>query len=481
MKPTISMRTSSAVMRGCLSALLALLPLMQSVAAYAANPLSKGPLSALPVPATPLSTSDDNAVNKWIAERVGAKQQSFCYKDSYGRGAGYPLTTCPANQQKNGALCYPDCKAGYGGAGPVCWHECPSGYVDTGAFCHIDKSLTEKPNIHCKHWYEPWTCHNDCNSGYTNAGVFCALTTPRNPPGWSGTGLDLVKSTYGRGAGYPLHCAANLQQDAALCYPSCKGGFYGVGPVCWGSCASGMTDCGAGCSSSKSGCASSVSNMIISPLMVVASVAAIVVTAGAGTGAVAAADEGTEAGVHGAEAGAEGAEAAEGAKEAAAAEKEAGTLDKFAQKIQDAWSDFVKGQGQKVADLKAGDLYSAVTSGNKAIVAAKFGAKGVAVGMMIDTWVKDATSNFASLTTPEVTAQLNKSFAGHPKALNWVEAQYALVNLSELAGQNGQQTANTALGVAGLADPTGVTGVVAAYDNPKCALDDPFPSVRILY
>lgn len=431
-----------------------------------------------------LSTSDDNAVNKWIAERVAAKQQTFCYKETYGRGVGVPLSTCPAGQEKNGLICYPDCKATYSGVGPVCWQGCPSGYVDTGALCHIDKALTTGGSWVCtkKKWGVCWWKSHECPSGYTNAGAFCALNTPSVPSGYKGlSGLDIEKNSYGRGAGKPMDCASGLQEDAALCYKQCNSGYYGVGPVCWESCPSGETDCGAGCSSGKSSCASTVSNMVISPIMVVANVAAIVLTAGAATGATAAADEGVEAGAHGAEAGAESAEAADGAKTAAAAEKEAGTLDKFAAKIKGAWASFVKSKGAQMKDLKAGDLYKAVAQGNNIKAAAKFGKEGVSVGLMIKMWVDDADANFASLTTPAVTAALDKAFGKNTKAENWVEAQYALVNLSELAGQNGQDTANTALGVAGLVDPTGVSGVVSAYDNPKCYVNDPFPSVKTLY
>ncbi len=33
-------------------------------------------------------------------------------------------------------------------------------------------------------------------------------------------------------------CPEGMEEDAALCYPPCKSGFYGVGPVCWYSCQS---------------------------------------------------------------------------------------------------------------------------------------------------------------------------------------------------------------------------------------------------
>lgn len=41
-------------------------------------------------------------------------------KSSYGRGAGV-VPHCGSGEEKDGALCYPKCEAGYKGVGPVCW------------------------------------------------------------------------------------------------------------------------------------------------------------------------------------------------------------------------------------------------------------------------------------------------------------------------------------------------------------------------
>ena len=46
---------------------------------------------------------------------------SPCWKDAYGRGAGKLITSCKAAHEKNGALCYPPCKAGYEGSAGICW------------------------------------------------------------------------------------------------------------------------------------------------------------------------------------------------------------------------------------------------------------------------------------------------------------------------------------------------------------------------
>jgi hypothetical protein len=47
------------------------------------------------------------------------------------------------------------------------------------------------------------------------------------------TGDTIAKQTYGRGFGEPMTCEAGEEKDAGLCYPSCRSGFRGVGPVCW--------------------------------------------------------------------------------------------------------------------------------------------------------------------------------------------------------------------------------------------------------
>ena len=51
---------------------------------------------------------------------------NVCWKDSYGRGVGKPISACDASKglEKSGALCYPKCKEAtpsYYGIGPVCW------------------------------------------------------------------------------------------------------------------------------------------------------------------------------------------------------------------------------------------------------------------------------------------------------------------------------------------------------------------------
>ena len=150
-----------------------------------------GPLTPDPARVTswrPPTTAADSTAS------ANTTNTSVCWKGSYGRGVGKPISSCDASKglEKSGELCYPVCKTAspsYYGIGPVCWEHCRSGYVDEGALCRESGSIK-----------------------------------------------TYAKKSYGRGAGYPLTCAAGQQEDASLCYPPCNTGFYGVGPVCWESC-----------------------------------------------------------------------------------------------------------------------------------------------------------------------------------------------------------------------------------------------------
>ena len=82
----------------------------------------------------PLSPDEMNAVMTWIAAQVSAIELPYCYRQSYGNGAGEPYT-CNAGYERNGLLCYPKCKDGFAGNGPVCWQVCPADFRDDGAYC----------------------------------------------------------------------------------------------------------------------------------------------------------------------------------------------------------------------------------------------------------------------------------------------------------------------------------------------------------
>ena len=48
-----------------------------------------------------------------ISQLIGIRAQ--CWKESYDRGIGRPLSTCSNDEEMNGALCYKKCQLGYQG------------------------------------------------------------------------------------------------------------------------------------------------------------------------------------------------------------------------------------------------------------------------------------------------------------------------------------------------------------------------------
>jgi hypothetical protein len=138
-----------------------------------------------------------------------------CKKPARGRGVGVAVDSCPPGSERNGALCYPACRAGYTGAGPVCWSQCPAGYQDDGATCRKDPII-------------------------------------------------VGKQSHGRGAGVPMLCAEGLQESAGLCYAPCDERSSGIGPVCWRNCPSSLPyDCGAACAVSEGDCIDAIQKMLI--------------------------------------------------------------------------------------------------------------------------------------------------------------------------------------------------------------------------
>lgn len=182
---------------------------------------------------------------------------------SRGRGVGKPMG-CSSDEEKDGALCYKKCNAGYNGVGPVCWQLCPSGYVNDGATCRRKgdifakksygrgrgKILGRKCSGDCEKDAGLW--YPKCRAGYNGRGPVCWQTCPS---GYKNDGATCrkpvhitAKKTYGRGVGKPLHgCDNGWERSGALCYPPCPAGYKGNGPLCWKNCPSGYKNDGATC------------------------------------------------------------------------------------------------------------------------------------------------------------------------------------------------------------------------------------------
>ncbi|MBS1873370.1 MAG: hypothetical protein JSU00_09145 [Acidobacteria bacterium] len=237
-------------------------------------------------------------------------QAQVCWRQSYTRGVGAIPTDCGPGKEYDAGLCYRRCPAGMKGVGPVCWGTCPAGYTDVGAGC-------AKPAAYGRGAGYPWKfgdplsdsamyarcerdngrggCEKDgaivypkCRPGFHKVG--CCICSPDCPAGLTDTGAICTKQTQGRGVGtVPSSCGGGRDYDAGLCYASCRMGFSGVGPVCWGQCpASAPVNCGAACATSTAACVGAITEQVHSVLDVALNIATTVATAGTGTAAKAA-------------------------------------------------------------------------------------------------------------------------------------------------------------------------------------------------
>ena len=262
-----------------------------------------------------LSPEQKKMLHLWALEELSRASQPYCWRDSYGRGVGVPVSACPEGQEKDAGLCYRTCedigKEGWKGVGPVCWQRCLPGFRDDGAYCFKpesygrgvgfpwklgDKAFSLKnAEKRCEAKHGADQCEKSgaiyypkCKPGYRAIG--CCVCSPRCPSGMTDIGISCQKQSKGRGVGKPMQCKKGQAYDAGLCYRPCKQNYHGVGPVCWQDCPDTQpVNCGAGCAKNSSQCAEKTIAQVLAPLEIAANVAMAVTTGGAGNAAVSAA------------------------------------------------------------------------------------------------------------------------------------------------------------------------------------------------
>jgi len=166
----------------------------------------------------------------------------FCRDPEYGRGAGYAFWQKAKCNRRMGAVIDPK---------------------------------TSKP-VGCEKWGAMW--YPKCRVGYKNFGC-CICRPPRPDCNALGlrNGIDLScakKIAIGR----PMLgiCPQGEERQLGLCYKTCREGFTGVGPVCWGKPPPGWFACGLGAVSLKGKCA----GVIFDQVMSVGEMALSIATAG---------------------------------------------------------------------------------------------------------------------------------------------------------------------------------------------------------
>jgi hypothetical protein len=197
-----------------------------------------------------LSPADTAAVLAWINKRVATSKNSYCYRRTY-MNPGTPISVCNDGQEKDGALCYPKCRAGYDGVGPVCWETCRSGYTDWGVFCakggssySNDAGIGSCPwsgymnmGLYCYNWAKVKSREKVCPAGsYYNAGI-CRKRCQAGETNWGALCVRDIdsygKDSYGRGAGNVLGCKPGTTNVAGLCYTPAREGYHNVAGIAW--------------------------------------------------------------------------------------------------------------------------------------------------------------------------------------------------------------------------------------------------------
>jgi hypothetical protein len=218
----------------------------------------------------------------------GFAEPEFCWRDTETRGVGKIPSACQEGRERIGLLCYSKCGTNMQRAGFDCHSTCPAGMRDDGLFCRAaeygrgegypwkfgDPPFNYEPALHrCEADHGHGSCERSgliyyptCKHGDSPVG--CCICRPGTPDcgrlGLNpGVDLSCAKKIV---VGDPVTgvCAAGEQADAGLCYPACKPGFKGVGPVCWGGAPSGWVECGMGAAKDAKTCESIVLNQVAS-------------------------------------------------------------------------------------------------------------------------------------------------------------------------------------------------------------------------
>ncbi len=428
---------------------------------------------------SPLTINEMEHVMRWISVKTSAVRLPFCWRQSYGRGAGTPMACQPGYNQETAGLCSQPCGGDERGIATFCYKNCPAEFRDDGLYCGKPGAKTREsfgwrpgdpllpnysgPTGRCEAKYGSGNCERGgalmfpkCGTGFTPVagGSVC---TPICPSGWEDIGVSCKKPSRFRDTKPVTVCTGGLQRDGALCYPACGNGsvagtqetyinagppdkYKGVGPVCWQNCPSQQNvDCGAGCATTKGECAKSVLTMTASPIIAAVKIAALIVTFGGSAGATGAAGAG------------------------AAGSKLVMNVPKLAKLA-------------AMAD-KLQKLYKA----NEAAIKAAAATKTIlgAIKSETDLFAAEFANNFGDMTSPEIEKQIDAKFS--PAAAIEVKKAWGVRHLALMMEANSIVTAKNVIDVAGIADPTGLVGVVSAFTNPLCKDDTPFPTVNAKY
>ncbi len=436
---------------------------------------------------------DDLAkVMDWIENQAIGAKLPFCWRDSYS-DAGRPVSDCPSGTvpDRTGgplSLCYPPCAPDYDDVSFVCWQRCPPDFTNDGGFCRKPAAYSRGAGYawqfgdgldnegmlkRCRDEH-PEGCVMDglvayprCKPGYhSEVGFMCSRDCP---PGFgTDIGVSCTKKTYTRTAGVPRTCGPGMEQDgpAGLCYPRSREGFHRVGPVYWQNCEPGWTDCGAGCQRNADpvlgidapwrDCASTISDQVSSVVMLAVNIGTL--------GLAAPETQAARAGMQTVKV---------GGKVLTGGTKAGRALVKI-KNLYDEVKPSTLAKNYKVVRM----FYNPRTRKVIENLKQTYDVANVVYDAQ-STFRTTFSEDFAEQTSSEIAARIDAEFS--PEVASYVKSVWADAQLSRLASTEAWETAQTALSVVSLADPTGVTSVVEAYAKPVCQPHMEFPRLRGSY
>jgi hypothetical protein len=387
-----------------------------------------------------LSDADESAVLAWIGNETAAEKAPYCYRQSYGRGVGTVPTEAGTNRVKIGALSYSQCPANTKRVGVDCHSVCPDGMRDDGLFCrtseygrgagYVSRSICNR---------------NAPKFGTSECDKIGLLFYPRCRPGYSAFGTNICRpnppncNALGLGGRIDLSCAKKVivgdakpficssgkENDAGLCYNGCRQGYGGIGPVCWQNCNPGTFSCGAGCTKDKSNCINNTISQVTTPI----SLAINIISFGSASSATSA---------------------------ATGSASKVSTLFKSAKDALQPLVPYLKDANEvrKLATVAVNETK----------------AFSDALNRFTDAYV----ANLEEMTTSNVVKTLKERF--NQEQYNFIAKQYGLLQFQVAADQ---LNIDLLKGLTPL-DPTGISGVIAAYAKPICTKNQPFPNITIL-
>ena len=156
---------------------------------------------------------------------------------------------CPKEFEKIGNYCYKKCPKGFKTVGKICIEECKKGLIDQGEYCKKPETYERKcypcdKKEKCEEDSETGKCEKfgdkhcvACKPGYHPVG--CCLCVPDCKKCPKEYKKKIIKREHTK-----LFCKDHLKLFRRKCYPKCKRGFHGKGPLCFPKCPKGLIKCG---------------------------------------------------------------------------------------------------------------------------------------------------------------------------------------------------------------------------------------------